>query len=58
MVTARRWAPVGEVNQERAQVAFCAALKADQPAERLLGSIRLCRIEPELSAGGDVETAG
>ena len=53
---ARSWAPVGEVDQEHAQDAFCAAYKADQPAERLLGSKRLCRIEPELSAGGDVET--
>ena len=55
-VMARSWAPVGEVDQEHAQDAFCAAYKADQPAERLLGSKRLCRIEPELSAGGDVET--
>lgn len=37
-VTARSWAPVEEVNQERAQVTFCAALKADHPADRLLGS--------------------
>jgi hypothetical protein len=48
VVTAQRWVPVGEVNQERAQVAFCAALKADQPAKRLLGSIRPCQTEPEL----------
>ena len=53
---ARSWAPVVEADQERAHVAFCAALKADQPAERLLGSKRPCRIDPELSAGGDVET--
>ena len=46
-----------EADQARAHVAFCAALKADQLAERLLGSKRPCRIDPELSAGGDVETA-
>jgi hypothetical protein len=34
-VTAQSWAPVVEVDQEHAHVAFCAALKADQPAETL-----------------------
>lgn len=53
----RRWLPVEDIPQECAQVAFCAALKADQPAERLLGSKRLCRIELELSVGSDVEMA-
>ena len=55
---AQSWLPVEENAQERAQDAFSAALKADQPAERLLGSKRPCRITPELSAGGDVEMAG
>jgi hypothetical protein len=58
VVMAQSWAPVVEADQARAHVAFCAALKADQPAERLLGSKRPCRIAPELSVGSDVETAG
>lgn len=37
---------MGEVDQERAQDISCAALKADQPAERLLGSKCPCRIAP------------
>ena len=53
---ARSWPPVVEVDQERARVAFCAVLKADQPVERLLGR-RPCQIEPELLAGGDVQMA-
>ena len=52
---ARSWAPVAQVSQERAQVVCCAALKVVQPAERLLGSKSPCRINPELSAAGDVK---
>ena len=58
VVTARSWVPVGEADQERARVAFAAVLTAHQPADRLLGSKRPCRIDPELSTGGDIETAG
>ena len=35
VVIARSWAPVEDDNQSDDQAAFCAALKVDQPAERL-----------------------
>ena len=55
VMMARSWAPVEDDNQSSNQAAFCAALKADQPAERVLGSKCTCRIDPKLSAGGNVE---
>ena len=53
-----KWVLVENDKQSDDQVVFCAVSKADEPAERLLGSKRPCRIDSELSAGGDVETAG
>lgn len=53
----RSWAPVAEVDQECAQGDFCAALKADRPADRLLGSSCPYRIKSKLSTGGDMERA-
>lgn len=53
----RSWLSVEEDIQGCAQDAFCAALKADQPAEMPLGSKRPCRIAPELSAGSDIKMA-
>ena len=36
---ARSWPPVDDDAQKRARDALCTALKADQPAERLLGGV-------------------
>ena len=58
VVIARSWAPVGDSDQSVNQPSFCVALKASQPAERLLSSKRPYRIDPELLAGADVVTAG
>lgn len=51
-VTAPSWAPMGEVDQERARVVFCAALKADQPADRIVGSRRPCERQYLNEQGG------
>ena len=55
--TARSW-PDGDDAQSADQVDFWAVLKADQPAERLLGSKRPCLISPELLGAGGGEMAG
>ena len=57
MVTAQNRAPVGEVTRSAAKLPL-RSLKVNQPADRFLGSKRLCWINPKRSAGGDVETAG